>query len=114
MAPAESASDVLTVVPLSVIEERPGHAPAPPPSSKTFSVNSVLDASTEDEVKQGMPPEVNPAEAGYVLPLTFVALLDPVPLTAMLAPVGTVKLPGKIMAGSSETTGVVVPVATSI
>ena len=43
-----------------------------------------------------------------------VAWFVPEPETAMLLPVGTVREPGKMIAGSSEITGVVVPVATSI
>lgn len=41
------------------------------------------------------------------------ALTVPVPLKVTELPVGAVRLPGSVIAASSEITGVVVPVATS-
>jgi hypothetical protein len=54
----------------------------------------------------GVPVTVTPSMA--------VALLVPVPLTPILLPVGTVRLPGRMIAESRDITGVLVELATSI
>ena len=54
------------------------------------------------------------AKGPNAVPLASVALTTPVPLGPSVLPVGTVRVPGRIIAGSSERAGVVVPVATSI
>jgi len=61
--PADIASLVETVVPLSVMLEAETQAPAPPPLMRTFAAIAAEDDSCVPELKQGIPPE-------FTVPLT--------------------------------------------